>query len=208
MHASGWITGLGRNVSIVMPTRATQSPYFPTLDGKVEPEVRGVLQYIFQLIHQQAGAGAAAQTVTVQTAAGPQVSAVFVLPVVSVLPDVATDPLSFEGSIVFLSTNRVLYRFDKSSPPGSWVAVLGVLQVATTLTAPVTVAAPTDVPDGAEVEYRFTQDGVGGRVVNWAADFHGVDGLTVGRTANRLSFVRFRRFGTVYYHLFSMADIA
>jgi hypothetical protein len=190
-----------------MAARPTQAPYYPSLDGKADPQVRAALQYAFSLIHEKTGATSQIQTVTVQTAAGPQVSAVFVLPVVTTLP-IVTDTLAYEGSIVFLSTNRVLYRFDTSSPPGSWVAVLGVLQVAKTLTGNITELAPSDVPDGSEVEYRYTQDGVGAWVVNWAADFHGVDALTVGRTANRLSFVRFRRVGAVYYRLFSLGDIA
>jgi len=79
---------------------------------------------------------------------------------------------------------------------------------ARTITANTTIAAPTTVSDGGEIEFQLTQDGTGGWVVSWNAVFKGVDALVVGTTASLLNIVRFRRLGSAYVRLFSIGDIA
>ncbi len=85
-----------------------------------------------------------------------------------------------------------------------------LVQIPQTITANTTIADPGGLVEiGVEAEYQLTYDGVGGWVVTWDAAFKGVGALTVGRTANRLNVVRFRRISsTQLLLLFSVADVA
>lgn len=77
------------------------------------------------------------------------------------------------------------------------------------LTASTTISDPGgDIAAGVEIEYQLTQDSTGGRVVSWSSTFKGVDALTVGRTAGRMSVIRFRKLtSTRIVRLFAVSDI-
>lgn len=129
------------------------------------------------------------------------------IPSVLTLPG-PQDPLSANGVVVYNSATSQLYRFDGSTIPGTWKLISGIIQLAQTLTAPVTIADPgSTIPVGAEVEYQFTQDATGWPV-SWDPVFKGVDALTVGITPAGYNVVRFRKIGASFIpRLFSLSDI-
>lgn len=133
------------------------------------------------------------------------------IPIVTALPNPA---FAFNGEVV--SLNGLLYVFDASvsPPPGAWVVLAtGVVRIAQTITAPVTIANPNATtvvaPAGTTLRYVITMDGSGGHAVSWAAEFKGISPLTVGRTANRVSVVQFDVLSTNQFVLFAeRGDIA
>jgi hypothetical protein len=76
-----------------------------------------------------------------------------------------------------------------------------------TLTANNTVSAPTNAIAGQKLEFRFVQDGTGGRTVGWNAIFHGVT-LAASGTANQLAEIGFRYDGTRWIQLFTSGWVA
>lgn len=76
-----------------------------------------------------------------------------------------------------------------------------------TLTAANTVAAPTNASAGQRLEFRFVQDGTGGRTVAWNAIFHGVT-LAASGTANQMATIGFRYDGTRWIQQFTSGWVA
>lgn len=66
-----------------------------------------------------------------------------------------------------------------------------------TLTANLTVNAPSNPAQGTQMTYSFIQDSTGGRTITWNSVFHGVSGLATG-TAGQMIMIDFRYNGTYW----------
>lgn len=73
------------------------------------------------------------------------------------------------------------------------------------ITADTTIAAPTGISEGGEIEYQLTQTGspLGGWVVSWNAVFKGVNSSTVQQGDGLTTIIRFRRIGSSFLMLFN-----
>ena len=212
---------------------------YPNLAGKVHPLVEQDIRYVYDLAHDagdristledkslitavDAESHYGARHMRILLSASHPLTALNVdnllgvliqpqkalAPPVTVLPDV-NDPLSQDGQLIWFTSQSLMYRFDGSGDPGTWIPILGVIQKAQTITANTTIADPTtSVPVGMEVEWQLTQNVVGGWVVTWASVFRGVSALTVGRTASRMNIIRFRKLtATQLVRIFSVGDV-
>ena len=101
--------------------------------------------------------------------------------------DLGTD--AEDDTFLFYATDLgITYQWDGTS---AWDYYEGVARIEQTITADTEIADPTKLPVGVTVDYLILQDGTGGWAVTWASVFKGVSPLTVGRTANFISAVRF-----------------
>lgn len=107
---------------------------------------------------------------------------------VTALPPITS---SYDGELVFFASQ--VYRFNEAAVPGGqWEILVTTAVIEQTVTANTLIADPSvTVPVGSFVDYFILQDSTGGWVVTWNAVFKGISALTVGRTADFISAVRF-----------------